>query len=242
MGPEPAPPDGLPSPAFRPPRVALRIATAFVLYPLALFLPAGRLDWVEGWVLVGILVATGGAGSAILKKRHPDLVAERARFTRGAGVKPWDRVLAPVVAVLGPLATYVVSGLDERFAWTGPLPAWVPILGGLLAAAGSALSLSALAANRFFSSVVRIQSDRGQTVVSDGPYRRIRHPGYAGGLAFTIGVPLLLGSIPGLATCLLTVGGLVLRTGLEDRTLRTELPGYEEYAAGVRWRLVPGIW
>lgn len=228
--------------AKRRPRIALRIALALVLYPLVLFLPAGRLDWVEGWVFLALLVALGGAGSAVLKTRHPDLVAERARFTKGEGIEPWDRILAPAVGILGPLATYVVAGLDVRFGWTGPLPLAVSVFGAAAITAGSALGLRAMAENRFFSSVVRIQAERGHVVVEGGPYRFVRHPGYAGGLVATLGVPLLLGSITALAPAVLTAGAIVLRTALEDRVLGAALPGYGDYAARVRWRLVPGIW
>jgi protein-S-isoprenylcysteine O-methyltransferase Ste14 len=146
-----------------------------------------------------------------------------------------------VVGVLS-LVKYVVAGLDFRFGWsTGIMPA-LQFAALVVAVGGYALGTWAMAVNAYFSLVVRIQHDRGQKVVSDGPYRWVRHPGYVGTILFELAAPLLLGSwwalVPGVISALL----LVVRTALEDRTLQQELDGYKQYAGEVRYRLLPGVW
>jgi protein-S-isoprenylcysteine O-methyltransferase Ste14 len=172
---------------------------------------------------------------------QPELIAERLGPKKGA--KDWDLVVLGVLAVAN-LARLIVAGLDRRYAWTPPgaFPLPVMIAAAVLAAAGYAVFVWATASNAFFSQQVRLQEERGQRVATGGPYRFVRHPGYAGALLFEVFAPAALGSwwafIPGL------VGTVVLlaRTALEDRTLQAELPGYAEYSAQTPYRLVPGIW
>lgn len=206
------------------------------------FLAAGRLDWWPAWALVALTLTASGISRIIPARKYPDLLAERARFAEAEEVKPWDRVLMPIVGILGPLATWVVAGLDERFGWRPPVPPAVQIAAFLVVAAGSALATWAMAENRFFSAVVRIQKDRGHAVVSSGPYRFVRHPGYTGGLLAAVAMPFALGSLWALIPGVLSAGAIVARTALEDRTLQEELDGYREYAARVRYRLLPGVW
>ena len=148
----------------------------------------------------------------------------------------------PLVAIYGPLVTLVVAGLDRRWGWRPELPLAWALIGAALLALASAFAAYAMLTNRFFSGVVRIQHERGHTVVTDGPYRWVRHPGYAGGVVGQIALPLLLGSLWALIPGVLTAGLTILRTTLEDRTLCTELPGYAEYAQRARYRLLPGVW
>jgi protein-S-isoprenylcysteine O-methyltransferase Ste14 len=135
-----------------------------------------------------------------------------------------------------------VAGLDQRYGWSSGIEPVAQIGAMLLVIAGHALVVWATGVNAYFSQVVRIQTERGHTVISSGPYRYVRHPGYVGGILVTLAAPLLLGSawalIPGVLGALL----LVVRTALEDRTLLQELAGYGEYAESVRYRLVPGLW
>jgi protein-S-isoprenylcysteine O-methyltransferase Ste14 len=136
----------------------------------------------------------------------------------------------------------VVIGLDERFGWTGELPLWVQLAGiALLLLSFYVISWS-MASNRFFSGVVRIQEDRGHSVVTGGPYRFVRHPGYVGLVILACSVPLMLSSLWALVPAGLTVIVIVIRTALEDRTFQKELDGYTGYAQKVRFRLIPGIW
>ena len=135
-----------------------------------------------------------------------------------------------------------VAGLDKRFGWSPQLALWISLAAFAVAILGFAFSTWALMENRYFSSVVRIQTDHDHTVCNSGPYQYVRHPGYAGGLIWYLMTPLILGSqwayIPTIFVAALTV----LRTSLEDKTLHAELPGYEEYAGQTRYRLIPGIW
>jgi protein-S-isoprenylcysteine O-methyltransferase Ste14 len=136
----------------------------------------------------------------------------------------------------------IVAGLDHRHNWSSEFPLWLIMIGFILIALGYAFAAWALAENRFFSSVVRIQTDRGHVVCDTGPYRFVRHPGYAGNIPPLFGIVLALGSVwallPAAAALIITV----IRTALEDRTLQEELPGYRDYARRVHYRLIPGIY
>ena len=140
------------------------------------------------------------------------------------------------------LCKYIVAGLDVRYGWTGGIPLWLHIVTLVIAALGYALGTWAMAANAFFSQIVRIQDDRGHTVVTDGPYQFVRHPGYVGTIAFELATPIMLGSLWALIAGVLAALLLVVRTALEDRILHKELEGYAEYAQQTRYRLLPGVW
>jgi protein-S-isoprenylcysteine O-methyltransferase Ste14 len=208
-----------------------------VIFGLALFAPSGDLGWVWGWVYLAIYIINQAILTVILP---PDLLSERS--TAQEGSKAWDLVLASVAALLMPIATYIVAGFDHSNGWSSTLSPAVQIVALGVMVGGIALSDWAMVANRFFSGLVRIQTDRGQTVQMGGPYRFVRHPGYVGGILHHIAAPLMLGSwwalIPGVTGALL----FVIRTALEDKTLQQELPGYVEYTAKTRYRLLPGIW
>ena len=158
------------------------------------------------------------------------------------GTKRWDKWLAPLVALFGPLALWCVAAWDVRGHWPPPVPVAWSAAAFAVCVAGILLTFWAMVTNRFFSATVRIQEDRGHVVVDGGPYRHMRHPGYVGALAFTVASPVALGSWLALIPAVLTSALLVVRTALEDRTLRRELNGYREYANRVRYRLAPGVW
>lgn len=205
-----------------------------------LFPAAGRLDWYAAWVYIALVFLVQVQVLVTLERISPDLLTERSRMR--AGTKPWDKIIAPLIALVLPAAMWLAAGLDLRHAWSAPFPPAVQAAGFVIAAAGAELTVRAMAVNRFFSATVRIQSERGHRVVCDGPYAMVRHPGYTGMLGFTLATPLALGS----AVCFIPAGVcvvlMVVRTVLEDRTLRAELEGYGEYALRVRRRLIPGIW
>ena len=222
---------------------ARQMIVALLLFGVVLFLAAGKLDWPNGWVYLGLNAFTQILSAIVLIPRRPDMLAERSKVREGT--KPWDRILAPAIVIVGTLAVLITAGLDARFGWSASSGAvsggWFAL--GLAAAFASQMFvLWAMASNPFFAATVRIQDDRGQTVTSRGPYALVRHPGYAGALVYNLAIPLVLGSwwtyLPALATIALNI----LRTALEDRTLQAELPGYKEYAGRVRYRLIPGIW
>jgi len=169
-------------------------------------------------------------------------MAERMNFDKSPGVKSWDKVLAPLVSVSVGFPLVIVAGLDHRYGWSPAFPLWLNIIGLLLAAAGYALAVWALVENRFFSSAVRIQTDRGHVVCDTGPYRMIRHPGYAGNIIPLAGIVLAFSSFWTIIPAAIASILILIRTVLEDRTLKDELPGYKEYAQKVRYRLFPGIW
>ncbi len=223
-------------------RWLVKTGLSVVLLVLLLFGGAGRLDWGAGWVLVGLFVLQQAATGIGLWRAHPGLLSERADADQQAGVKGWDLPLARFGAVILPMLTWLVAGLDVRFGWTAPLPGWLVVGGGVVMALGMALTTWAMIANAWFSGVVRIQHDRGHQVATGGPYRIVRHPGYLGAILYDLGAPLLLGSWWALLPSGLAIVLMTIRTGLEDRTLQAELEGYAGYAQRTRWRLLPGVW
>ena len=217
----------------------LVISLVFSFFPL---LVAWRFDWWQGWVYGIVILVNSILSRLLLARRQPDLLAERAKAMNHPNAKAWDRVLAPLAASLGPLLTLILCGLDRRYSLSPEFPSWLQWGALLLIILGCVLGSWALLENRFFSGVVRIQTERGHTVVDSGPYRIVRHPGYTGALVVYLATPVLLNSLWGAVPALLTIALFVLRTALEDKTLQAELPGYAEYARRTRYRLLPGIW
>jgi protein-S-isoprenylcysteine O-methyltransferase Ste14 len=223
-----------------PGRAIVQVLVFVVVVPLLPLLISREWGWWEAWVFAAVSILGFGASRRLAARRHPDLLAERAQFTSHDDIKSWDKVLVRLVA-FGGAAVPIVAGIDAidgrpAFAWPLKSVALLVLL------AGYVLSSAALIENRFFSGVVRIQRDRGQCVVSSGPYRWIRHPGYAGAVLAYLAVPFLLDSWWAYVPSLLLVVALVVRTRLEDSTLMDELPGYRVYAERVRCRLVPRVW
>ena len=204
-----------------------------------LFLAAGRTDWIIGWVLVGITFAWVSANAILLIPRSPDLLVER--MGRRKGAKSWDKIILSIVAV-STIGRLVVAGLDVRFGWSVGIDLPFQVIAAVVAALGYALLTWATAVNAFFSQVVRIQKERGHRVVTGGPYRFVRHPGYVGTILFEVSVPIMLGSFWALPIGCVIALLFIIRTALEDRTLQTELDGYPEYVQQVGYRLFPGVW
>jgi protein-S-isoprenylcysteine O-methyltransferase Ste14 len=220
-------------------RLLLSVGWSLLALALCLFLPAGTLTWSRGWLFLGVLVASSVVVTLYLRRVNPEVIA--ARVNRHEGTKRWDWILLglffpTLVAIL------VVAALDDgRFHWSRE-PWWACVLGYALLLAGMAGLTWAEAVNRFFEPTVRIQSERGHTVIDTGPYALVRHPGYVAACPPFVGIALSLGSlwalIPAGLACLL----LVVRTRWEDRMLQEELAGYKEYTRRVRFRWVPGVW
>ena len=220
-------------------RYAIRETLGLLVMGVALFWSAGRLDWWPGWAALAVMAAWIAATAITLIRLNPGLLAERLGPRKGA--KPWDTAIMSLLGLIQ-LARYIIAGLDQRYDWTGGLPAAAQLAALALCVLGYALVVWATASNAFFSQIVRIQSERGHTVVRGGPYRYVRHPAYIGAILFELAVPVLLASWPALIISGLSVLLLILRTALEDRTLQVELIGYAGYARQVRYRLLPGIW
>ena len=220
-------------------RPVLRIAVGTLVVTGVLFGSAGRFDWAGGWLY---LIAYPLALILIypVVRRHPGLVEERAQGWKKA--EPWDRVFLVLIGIACPFATMLVAGFDVRFGWSAGLNVMAQASGCVLLIAGIGLGCWAVASNPFFSSVIRIQADRGHVVATSGPYASLRHPGYAGSILSAIGTPLLLGSAWALVPGFAGLAGVVARTAIEDRILQSQLPGYQYYARRVRFRLVPGVW
>jgi protein-S-isoprenylcysteine O-methyltransferase Ste14 len=228
------------------PKITPRAILGFVVYlfinPLILFITAGSLQWGMAWIYFGVSIFAALFGRILAHRKNPGLLTERGRYQQAEGVKPWDRVLVPLVALYGPLATIVIAGLDWRFKWTHWFPLWVQVTALLVGVLGLVLASWAMVENRFFSAVVRIQEDRGHSVCQTGPYRWIRHPGYAGGILWYLITPFVFNAAWSFIPALISVIFTVVRTALEDQTLQVELPGYQAYTRQTRFRLLPGIW
>ena len=222
-------------------RLAVNVAVMAVVFALALFLPAGTLDWRAGWVFLALFFAFVVALSAWLLRANPDLLVERMTGIGRQDQKGWDKLF---LALVGPafFGWLALMALDAaRYRWSR-VPTWLQAAGGAVLVASFVLFFLTFRENSFLSPAVRVQAERAQTVVSTGPYRRVRHPMYAAFLLLALGTPLLLGSWFGVLGGAALVAMVAVRAVLEERVLRAELPGYDEYARRVRHRLVPGVW
>ena len=228
------------SEATRTPAVKQFVPVIFSLLitSVCLFGSSGRWNWFNAWALLGLNFTASMASTALIS-RSPGLQAERSNVKAG---KNWDKPIVAFMVLVGPVATWITAGLDNRLHWSQGMPAVAVLAGIVTGILAAALVAWAMQSNQFFSSIVRIQKDRGHVVISSGPYRFVRHPGYTGMAAFTLATPLILNSRWAFVPALITTAVTVLRTILEDRTLQGELEGYADYAGEVRYRLLPPIW
>ncbi len=219
--------------------LAIKLLDLLLVLGGMLFISAGRLDWLQGWLFVAAYGAFLLVYCTWTARNDPGQLAERSKA--GPNVKTWDRILLSIYSVLL-VGMLVLAGLDAgRYRWA-PAALLLQVVGWLgFVFAGSLIWWTA-SVNTFLARYVRIQEDRGQQVVTRGPYRFVRHPMYAGIIIFMPSIPLVLGSLWALAPAALICAIFVIRTALEDRTLQAELPGYGDYARQTRYRLLPGIW
>ncbi|MGO9403631.1 MAG: methyltransferase family protein [Terriglobales bacterium] len=224
--------------------MVLKVCVIFVaevlFFSALLFGAAGTLRWPAAWAYLILFIA--GALSIILwlVRRDPALLAERLKSPIQKGQPFWDKffILLMMIAWCGWL---VLMGLDARFRWS-VMPLWLQCAGAALFLLSFWMIGRVVRENPFLTAVVRIQSERGQRVVSTGPYAIVRHPLYASMLIYLPATALLLGSWAGLAASVVFLGAFVFRTAMEDRELHHGLSGYPEYAARVRYRLIPFVW
>lgn len=205
-----------------------------------LFVPAGTLRWPGAWVFLIFMIACGLSFGGWLAKKSPELLAERMRAPIQPDQPAADKKIIWAFGALN-LIWLIAMGLDERFH-PGGMPLALQALGLALLIASSFFIMLVFRENAFAAAVVKVQSERGHHVISTGPYAIVRHPMYSAAVLFMFGVALLLGSWWGLAIAPAFAILFGIRTGIEEKTLATGLPGYADYAARVRYRLVPGVW
>jgi protein-S-isoprenylcysteine O-methyltransferase Ste14 len=220
-------------------RYAIRETMGIVVMGVALFWSAGQIDWWPAWASIAVMLAWITATAIVIFRFNPDLLAERLGPRKGA--KHWDTAIMSILG-LTQLVRYIVAGLDQRYGWTGAFPLAAQIAALTVCVLGYALVVWATASNTFFSKIVRIQTERGHTVATGGPYHYVRHPAYVGAILYELAVPVLLASWWALIASGSNAILLILRTALEDRTLQVELTGYDDYARQARYRLLPGVW
>jgi protein-S-isoprenylcysteine O-methyltransferase Ste14 len=219
-------------------RLVLILVAQPLLLALLLFLPAGTVGWRKGWLFLLVFIATNALAVPYIWRVHPELLLARSRIRLA---KRWDKILGWIMIATA-MAIIPVAALDDgRFHWQ-PVPQRVCGLGYVLFIIGMVVGTWVGSVNKFAEPAVRIQTERGHKVIDTGPYAIVRHPGYVAGVPLFAGIALALGSLwawvpVGLTSCL-----LVLRTHWEDQTLQAELPGYREYTARVRYKLIPGVW
>jgi len=220
----------------------IRVVVMYLFIGLTLLVCGGDLGWWQAWIYSLIIVVAGIGGRIWAEHRHPGLTAERQNIEKIQNAKTWDKVLAPLMALSVGFPMVIVAGLDHRYGWSPEFSLWLIVLGFILISLGYTFAAWALAENQFFSTVVRIQTDRGHVVCDSGPYRIVRHPGYAGNIPPLLGIVLALSSLWTFIPVAVALIIMVIRTALEDQTLQEELPGYQDYARRVRYRLIPGIY
>ena len=213
----------------------------FVAFGLALFLAAGTVVWPAGWVFLVLFFGFTVALSRWLFRHNPGLLTERMTGIGKPDQPAWDRVFFVVMEVFF-LAWLVLMPLDAvRFRWS-QMPGWLQAVGAVLLLGSFYLFFLTFRENPYLSPAIRVQTERGQTVTSTGPYRYVRHPMYGTVIIFIVGTTLLLGSWYGLLLGLIIVVGIAFRALQEERVLRAELPGYNAYMARVKYRLIPHVW
>jgi protein-S-isoprenylcysteine O-methyltransferase Ste14 len=208
----------------------------FISSALLLLITAGSLGWLYAWVYAAVCILILQFSALILPL---ELIAERG--SKKENTEPWDAILTGLL-IISSMVMLIVAGLDFRWNWSPKLAIGLHIVSIFIFILGCALMIWAMNANRFFSTAVRIQFDRGQIVCSSGPYRYIRHPGYLGMIVYNLASPIFLGSLWAMIPAAIIVSLYVIRTWLEDKTLLKKLPGYEQYADCVKYRLLPWLW
>jgi protein-S-isoprenylcysteine O-methyltransferase Ste14 len=221
------------------PRYFLQVGIFILFFAASLFVSSGHPDWMMGWVFIAIVVATQISIALVLMISNPRLLEERAEIK---GKRDLDRILASIIALYGPVSMCAVAGLNVRFGWLPQIPLVVQVAGIVIALLGSALTVWAMASNKFFYGVLRVAQEKGHAVCVNGPYRYIRHPGYLGMILGDLATPLILNSVWALIPAVLTVCAIVIRTALEDRALQNGLSGYMDYAHNVCYRLLHVVW
>lgn len=216
----------------------LQLVVTLAIMGVLLFWSAGTFAWPLAWWFAAAFIVCTLVAVAIVWRVNPEIFAARSRIQ--PGTKAWDYFFIALI-IGGFLAVLPVAGLDFRNGWSA-MPGWLVIAGFVLFFLGYAGSIWPVSVNRHFEPGVRIQEDRGQTVIDTGPYAIVRHPGYSAAVLLIFGMALMLGSYWALVPAVIAVAATAVRTLFEERTLRAELPGYTDYTQRVKYRWVPGVW
>ncbi len=223
------------------PLLAAQIAGMFLVFAAVLFTAAGTTQWPAGWAFLALFFGFVIGLTVWLLRYNPSLLTERMTGIGKSDQKTWDKVFFVLLNVLF-IAWLVVMPLDAvRFHWSN-MPAALQIVGALALVLSFYFFYRTFKENAYLSPAVRIQSDRGQHVVTTGPYHYVRHPMYAAATIFLVSTSLLLGSWLGVLAALALILAIAFRATREEQTLSQELPGYADYMAQVRYRLVPHVW
>ena len=207
---------------------------------MVLFISAGTLAWINGWLYAGLVSIYWVISTVVLARVNPEMLNARGNVVK-KGTKGFDKIWLVIYPILI-FGNLVVMGFDAvRFQWSF-MPFWIAILGIVILIPACVIGTWSMAVNKFFEWTARIQDDRQQYVCTAGPYKIIRHPGYAGAIVSILAYPFILGSWWGFVLSGILTIIIVIRTALEDRMLQDELQGYKEYAKKVNYRLIPLIW
>jgi protein-S-isoprenylcysteine O-methyltransferase Ste14 len=210
-----------------------------LIFSAILFICAGRINYTQGWIFLSANILSTLMNYFTIHK-NSELINERSK--PGEGIKSWDKSLLGLSALIY-VIIIVLAGLDSgRFQWTLNFNWNISISGVILMVIGQILFLTARSQNNFFSSVVRIQTERGHVVCDTGLYKIVRHPGYLGMIISLMGIPLITTSIWSIIPTLIAIILLLIRTSLEDKMLISELEGYAEYTRKTRNKLIPLVW
>ncbi len=220
--------------------VIAQVAITLLVYALPLFIPAGIHAWLAAWIFLALWFGFWFLILVWLFRQNPDLFWERMRI-RTSDQKGLDKIVYPLLYIAMFLWLLFTAYDAARFHWS-PVPIWLQGFGVILLLCSFCLFFLTFRENTFLSPLVRVQQDRGQTVISTGPYHYVRHPMYAATLIFVIGTPLLLGAWYGILVGPVVALVLAWRAVLEERALQKELPGYQKYMTQVKYRLIPFVW
>jgi protein-S-isoprenylcysteine O-methyltransferase Ste14 len=223
-------------------KLLLNAVGTILFFPGVILLASGDYRWLEGWIFSLWFVVMVLSATIYLAIRDPALLAERSRLQFAENQKSWDRYVLVSIYLLM-FVWFIVMPLDaKRFRWSPDFPIWLKTLGGLMLIPSLYLIFESTAQNTFASTMVRIQTERKQRVISTGVYGLVRHPMYSGAVFMMFGAPLLLGSLYGVIIAAIAFCVLVGRIMGEEKMLTSELAGYSEYSQRVRYRLIPLIW
>jgi len=214
----------------------LQVFFTLLIQGIILLISAGSIKWTWAWIYLVMSVVILIINLFVI----PSEVIEE-RGSKKKNIKKWDKILT-TINIFPIIGMYVLSGLDYRFSWSIDLHISIHLLSLVLFFMGAMLFTWSMVSNKFFSTMVRIQTEREHKVVMEGPYRYVRHPGYVGFILMFLVTPIVLGSLYGIIMSVIVTTILIIRTALEDKTLRNELNGYKEYSKNIKYRLVPFVW